>query len=58
MLCQLSVTASNILISEVIPANATEIKKNTAKALPNGILWNTVGSAMNISDGPRVTSTP
>ena len=56
--CQLSITASNILIREVIPAKVTDRKKKTAKSLPMGIWLNTPGSVIKISDGPLPASIP
>ena len=56
--CQLSDTASNILIREVRPANRTDRKKNAANSRPIGICWNTVGRVMNMRGGPDFTSRP
>lgn len=49
--CQDSHTASSMLIKLVIPAKATEIKKNRAKRLPSGICLNTSGRVKNIKLG-------
>ena len=57
-LCQLSTTASNMLMREVMPAKNTDRKKNTANSWPMGICWNTAGSVRNIKEGPRATSSP
>ena len=56
--CQDSHTASNMLIRLVMPAKATEMKKNTANRLPRGILANTCGKVMNIKGGPLAGSMP
>jgi len=56
--CQLSITASNILIREVIPAKQTDKKKRTENSLPIGICLNTFGKVINIKDGPADGSIP
>ena len=56
--CQLSITASNILIREVIPAKLTERKKKAANSLPMGICRKTPGSVIKIRDGPLPASMP
>ena len=47
-----------MLIKLVIPAKATEIKKNRAKRLPSGICLNTSGRVKNIKLGPLTGSMP
>ena len=54
----LSITASNILIREVIPAKQTDKKKRTENSLPIGICLNTFGKVINIKDGPADGSIP
>ena len=58
MVCQLSDTASNMLIREVSPAKRTDRKNSAANSRPMGMRWNTVGRVMNISGGPERTSRP
>ena len=50
--------ASSMFIREVMPANTTDRKKNTANTRPPGICSKTWGRVTNIRAGPLVGSMP
>ena len=54
LVCQDSLTASNILIRLVIPAKATDRKKRVANSRPIGICLKILGRVINIRGGPAL----
>ena len=53
-----SLTASSMLMREVMPAKRTETKNKTEKKRPPGICWKTRGRVMNMRGGPLSGAMP